>query len=164
MPKTFKLKIRPAIAGDVDLLGRLGTLLMAMHHEFDSRRFIPTSDRTPELYAGYLHKQLGGNDVMVLVAEADQDIAGYLYAAAEGPDYMALRGPAGVIHDLIVVPRYRRQGAGRLLLRAAVDTFKDLGLERIVLSTAYQNEHAHALFASEGFRPAMIEMTRDLNT
>jgi hypothetical protein len=36
------------------------------------------------------------------------------------------------------------------------------GLNQIVLGTAQRNETAQRFFASVGFRPTMIEMTRDL--
>lgn len=158
---TKQILIRPAVNGDTGRLGELGALLMSMHHDIDPRRFIPISRHTSALYSNYLRDQLAQTNVLLLVAEIGQDLAGYIFARSEGPDYMALRGPAGVIHDLIVDPRWRRQGAGRLLLKSAVEGLRGRGLDKIVLSTAFQNASAQKLFASEGFNPTMIEMTRE---
>jgi ribosomal protein S18 acetylase RimI-like enzyme len=88
---------------------------------------------------------------------------GYTYAGVEGNDYMALRGPAGVIYDIIVDPAHRGQGIGRMLLDATIDALKARGAPRVVLSTAEKNSTAQRLFDSAGFRRTMIEMTRELN-
>ena len=62
------------------------------------RRFSPGAE-TPAAYASFLRTQLDDPDAAVLVADADGSVIGYAYAVIEGPDFMALRGPAGVLHD-----------------------------------------------------------------
>jgi len=74
---------------------------------------------------------------------------------------MALRGPAGVIHDIFVDPQRRREGVGGRLLEQAAAMLSRKGAPRIVLSTAYKNKNAQALFDRMGFRATMIEMTKD---
>jgi ribosomal protein S18 acetylase RimI-like enzyme len=76
-------------------------------------------------------------------------------------DWMALRGPAGAIYDLVVSPEHRGAGLGRRLVLAMLAELKALGAPRVVLSTAEQNAAAQALFASLGFRPTLREMTRE---
>ncbi len=132
---------------------------MTIHHDFDPDRFIAPRPGTPEGYGAFLVSQLERKDAVVLIAERDGAVLGYAYAALEGNDWMALRGPAGVIHDLVVDPQRRRAGAGSMLLKAAVTALTDKGAPRIVLSTAERNHTAQRLFASAGFRPTMIEMT-----
>ena len=97
----------------------------------------------------------------MLVAGRGGDVVGYAYGALEGTDWMSLRGPAGVVHDLVVDPEHRRAGVGALLLRAAIDALEQLGARQIVLSTAEGNVAAQRLFARAGFRRTMVEMTRD---
>jgi len=154
--------VRPATSADLPRLGRLGALLVEEHHDFDPLRFLSARDRTPADYASFLARQLGKPDAVVLVADDNGDVIGYAYATVEGYDYMSLRGPAGVLQDIVVDPEYRRRGVGRLLLEAALASLKSRGAPRVVLSTAKRNEAAHRLFASAGFRPTMIEMTREL--
>jgi ribosomal protein S18 acetylase RimI-like enzyme len=76
---------------------------------------------------------------------------------------MSLRGPAGVLYDIVVDPSYRRQGVGRMLLDATLEALKTRGAPRVVLSTAERNAAAQHLFDHAGFRRTMIEMTRELN-
>jgi ribosomal protein S18 acetylase RimI-like enzyme len=155
--------VRSATSADLPKIGRLGALLIAEHHAFDSRRFLAAKQRTPTDYASFLGTQLDDPDVAVLVADRDGDVIGYAYAAVEGYDYMALRGPAGVLHDIVVDPEQRGRGVGRLLLHATFAYVKSRGAPRLILWTAEQNELAQRLFARAGFRRTMIEMTRELD-
>jgi hypothetical protein len=84
--------IRPATTEDLPVIGRLGALLVRMHHDLDPQRFIPATPKTEEAYASFVWTQLAEPDALVLVAERGGDVLGYAYAAMEGYDYMALRG------------------------------------------------------------------------
>ncbi len=76
---------------------------------------------------------------------------------------MSLRGPAGVLYDIVVDPAHRRNGVGRMLLDATLEALNARGAPRVVLSTAERNQSAQRLFDRAGFRRTMIEMTRELN-
>ena len=154
--------VRRATSADLESLGRLGALLVQEHHDFDGRRFLAARPRTPDDYASFLGSQLADPDAVVFVAD-DGEVIGYAYAALEGYDYMSLRGPAAVLHDLIVHPDHRGRGVGRLLLNATLSYLTSRGAPRVVLSTAARNETAQRLFESSGFRRTMVEMTRELN-
>lgn len=154
------LKVRPATASDQETLGRYGAALMRQHHGADPRRFIEVEH--PEAgYGRFLVSQTRSPESLVIVAEDDGRVIGYLYAEVAGTSWMELRGPAGVIHDIYVDEATRHQGAGRALMRAAIDWIWSRGRTQIVLLTKTKNEHAQHLFAAMGFRPTMIEMTLD---
>lgn len=156
------VSVRPAKPGDLQAIGRLGALLVRVHHEFDPQRFIPATSDTERGYAWFIGTQLEEPKAVVLVAERGGDVIGYTYAGIEGRDYMALRGPAGALYDIVVDPQHRERGIGRMLLDATLAALKELGAPRVVLSTADRNEAARKFFAHAGFRPTMIEMTREL--
>lgn len=153
--------IRPAAPADLQAIGRLGALLVRTHHDFDPDRFIAATPQTEHGYASFLGKQLDRPNIIVLVAERGGDVVGYTYAGVEGNDYMALRGPAGVLYDIVVDSSHREEGVGRLLLDATLEALEAKGAPRVVLSTAERNESAQRLFARAGFRRTMIEMTRE---
>jgi ribosomal protein S18 acetylase RimI-like enzyme len=156
-------KIRPATPTDITAIGKLGALLVQTHHDFDPKRFLPVTSRTAEGYGAFLGSQLDEPNIIILVSERDGAVLGHTYAGVEGNDYMALRGPAGVVYDIIIDPEYRRQGVGRVLLDATMEALKARGAPRVVLSTAEKNYAAQRLFDRAGFRRTMIEMTRELN-
>jgi ribosomal protein S18 acetylase RimI-like enzyme len=154
--------VRPARPEDEAAMGRLGAMLVAEHHDFDPRRFIAPLPPLRERYGQFLVSQIARPGIVVLVAECEGAVVGYAFGAMEGSDYMALRGPAGVLHDLVVDPEHRRQGVGTALLEAALGALKELGAPRVLLFTAEKNHGAQAMFAGAGFRRTMIEMTREL--
>lgn len=153
--------IRPAAPADLGAIGRLGALLVRTHHGFDPDRFIAATPQTEHGYSSFLGRQLDKPNIIVLVAELGGEVAGYTYAGVEGSDYMSLRGPAGVLYDIVVDPAHRGQGVGRVLLDATLEALEGKGAPRVVLSTAERNESAQRLFARAGFRRTMIEMTRE---
>ena len=156
------ITIRAATREDAPTLGRLGALLVGTHHDLDPARFLAATSRTEYGYASFLAAQLTNPRVVILVAEGSGEVLGYAYAELEDVDYMALRGPAGVLHDLVVDPGQRGQGIGRRLLDEIVAGLAARGVPRIVLSTAERNAAAQRLFERAGFRRTMIEMTRDV--
>jgi ribosomal protein S18 acetylase RimI-like enzyme len=153
---------RPATRADLPAIGRLGALLVRVHNEFDPARFITPTPQTEHGYAAFLGSQLEERDVILLVAARSAEVIGYAYAGVEGYDYMSLRGPAGVLHDLVVDPAHQGQGVGRALLDAVLAALEARGVPRVVLSTAERNETAQRLFVRAGFRRTMIEMTREV--
>ena len=160
---TDAINVRPATLSDMPTIGRLGALLVRTHYDFDQQRFLAPTPGTPQAYGSYLGSLLGDEDIVILVAEKSGEVVGYSYAGNEGTDYMALRGPAGAIYDVLVDAPHRHQGIGRKLLDATIDALKKLGAPRVVLSTAEQNADAQRLFEKAGFRRTMIEMTRELD-
>ena len=159
---TDTIVIRPATRADIPALGRLAAALVRLHHDFDPQRFIAAAPETEQRYGAFLGSQLAEPDVVVLVAARGGEVLGYTYAGVEDYDYMALRGPAGALYDIVVDPNHRGHGIGAMLLDATLAALRERGAPRVVLSTATRNDTAQRLFARAGFRPTMIEMTREL--
>jgi len=154
--------IRRATRADLPALGRLGAALMRLHHGFDPQRFMAPPDHPEEGYAWFLGTQLDAEDAVIFVAHDEAAILGYVYAAIEPVSWKELRERCGYVHDVLVDPEARRQGVASALLNEAFDWLKFRGMPRVVLGTASANEAAQRLFTGLGFRPTMIEMTREL--
>ena len=60
-------------------------------------------------------------------------------------------GELGDLHRLVVEPRSRRQGIGTDLVRAGLETVRQLGVRAVILDVAYHNEAAIALYQQLGF-------------
>ncbi|HEX6627297.1 MAG TPA: GNAT family N-acetyltransferase [Gemmatimonadaceae bacterium] len=159
----IRVSVRRATEADAPAMGRLGALLVREHHDFDPNRFIAAAPETAKRYGSFLGSQLEQPNNIVLVAEREGKVVGYTYASLQGFDYMELRGPAGVLEDIVVDPDHRQQGIGRMLLDATLKALAARGAPRVVLSTAEKNEAAQHLFERAGFRRTMIEMTRELD-
>jgi GNAT superfamily N-acetyltransferase len=156
--------IRPAKKSDLPTLGKLGALLLRTHYAYDSARFMTPPAKSEEGYAWFLGTQLAEPDVVVLVAERNGHVVGYVYAGLEPESWKELRGAAGFIHDVVVDERARRTGVATALIEAANAWLRDHRAPRVMLWTAEQNDGAQRFFGRLGFRRTMIEMTRELDT
>jgi ribosomal protein S18 acetylase RimI-like enzyme len=156
------IAIRRAEQRDLPALGRLGAHLMRVHYAFDPDRFMAPGDDPAGGYAWFLGTQLGDPSVVVLVAEREGAVVGYVYAGLEPQSWRELREAAGFIHDIVVHESGRRHGVASALMEAAVAWLRERGAPRVMLWTADQNEAAQQLFARLGFRKTMIEMTREI--
>jgi len=156
------ITIRPAIAADQPSLGRFGGALMRQHHAADPLRFIQVEH--PEAgYGRFLVSQITNPESVVLVAERSGEVVGYIWADVEGISWKDLRGPCGFVHDIFVDEAARGLGAGRALLRAAIDWIRSKGRSQVVLWTKTRNDNAKSLFRALGFRTTMTEMTLDMD-
>jgi ribosomal protein S18 acetylase RimI-like enzyme len=160
---TNTVTIRPAARADLAAIGKLGALLVRTHYDFDRERFLAATPDTERGYASFLGSRLGQPNGVLLVAERNGEVLGYVWGGVEGYDYMTLRGPAGMLYDIVVDPLHRGHGIGSLLLNAAIAALQVHGAPRVLLSTAERNVSAQRLFERAGFRRTMIEMTRELD-
>ncbi|MFL5344531.1 MAG: GNAT family N-acetyltransferase [Hyalangium sp.] len=154
--------VRPARASDADALGRMGAALVQQHHEFDTQRFLLPDD-VESGYRWWLSKEMKSKDAVVLVAKREGEVVGYLYGRVEARDWSTLRDRHGGLHDIWVDESARGTGAGRLLAEAALRRFAELGAPRVILMSATKNESAQKFFAKLGWRPTMVEMTREIS-
>lgn len=100
---------------------------------------------------------------VVLLAEAGQTVCGLL-VAFENFSTFTVR-PMINIHDLIVLPDYRRKGIGRQLLQAVIAIGRERGCSRITLEVRKDNLSAQHLCQSLGFGetlPAMHYWRKEL--
>lgn len=152
--------IRPANDADGESLGRMGAALARQHHAYDPERFMLPDD-VEAGYRWWLEKEAKNRKAVVLVAESGGEVVGYAYGRLEERDWNALRDRCGGFHDLWVEEAGRRTGVGALLAEEMARRMTALGAPRIVLMTAAKNETAQRLFARLGWRPTMIELTRE---
>jgi ribosomal protein S18 acetylase RimI-like enzyme len=152
--------VRPARPQDLRAISQYAGELVRLHHRFDEKRFmlIPNVESGYEWFFG---RELSDPKVVILAADQDGEIVGYAYGRLEERDWNSLLDDFGAVHDIFVSPAVRGQGVGRQLMTAMLDALGERGAPRVVLHTATQNEDAQRLFKALGFRPTMIEMTRE---
>jgi RimJ/RimL family protein N-acetyltransferase len=165
-PDKHGFLVREATEADLPALARLGARLARLHHRFDPRRFfvVPGMEKG---YAWWLGKERKNRKAIVLAAirtgrAGKETVVGYAYGRIEPRDWNSLRETCGVGIDLMVEPRARRAGVGSALVEALAEGLARRGAPRVVIQVASLNPQAQAVFARLGFRPTMVEMTREL--
>lgn len=162
------VRVRPATREDLPAVAKLAAELVRLHHGWDPQRFM-LHEPLEEGYAWFFGEELARAEAVILVATrpspapaASETLLGYAYGALEPRDWNALREACGALHDIFVDPAARGGGVALALLEAFGARMRALGAPRVVLYTAWQNESAQKLFRRAGYRPTMIEMTREL--
>jgi ribosomal protein S18 acetylase RimI-like enzyme len=148
------LIIRPARIGDVEPLTRLLQELFTIETDF-------TPD-TARQRAGLkrLMKEAGA---VILTAASCGEVVGMctvqtVISTAEG-------GPAGIVEDLIVARKARRQGTGQALLEAAERWAEGRGLTRLQLLAEFDNEAALRFYFKTGWqKTGLIGLRKMLNS
>lgn len=153
--------IRDMTLADLEPVSLLAEQLVLLHHGWDTTRFFTTPD-VAKGYRRYFQSQLGVEGVLLLTAEVEGAIAGYLFGTLEARDWAKLLDAHGAVHDVFVSVAHRRQGVAHALMNEAKARFLSLGARQVVLYSASSNTQGQALFRQLGYRPTMVEMTLDL--
>lgn len=136
------------------------TALCELHRSWDPARDTPLAD-VVDRYAQWLPQRALDPRSVLLVAETNLVVIGFLVATIERNIPIYTLTEFGFIHDLWVDPSHRKQGHARALTLAALDRFRALGVRQVRLDTAHANGPARHLFASCGLRPGPTEMLID---
>lgn len=155
-----RARVRRATTSDLPRLGDMGAALTRLHHAWDPARFMDLGDAAAG-YRWWLRRELANQSAVILIGELGDEVAGFAYGRLEERDFSALLDAHGGFHDLWVEEVALLHGLGRALAERMVEALRELGAPRVVLKSAVQNRPAQQLFASLGWRPTMVEMTRE---
>lgn len=146
-------RIRPAEPADVATLATLIETVGTRTGVFSGRPLEPDAAR--------LRARLGQivadheRDVLVAVDEHSDELVGLLVAK---PDDLGVIDPVPALHvtHLMVAPKFRRRGIGRLLLAAAVHLADERGIDRLLATVASHSREANRYLARIGFAPLVL--------
>ena len=93
----------------------------------------------------------------ILVAEKNGRVIAYLWV--EYQDEKGIR--VGTINQLYIVPRWRNQGLGEILLHKGDDFFRENRVRKIQLHVSASNVAAYKLYKKSGFQPIRVFMEKD---
>ncbi|HNF77947.1 MAG TPA: GNAT family N-acetyltransferase [Thauera aminoaromatica] len=147
------LTIRDMTKDDLDAASKLAEELVLLHHSWDRTRFFTV----PEIAKGYrwwFENQLGGEGVLLLVAEIEGQIAGYLYGSVEERDWAALLDDWAAVHDIHVSSQHRRKGVARALMLALAEAARKAGIARLHGAVLRSNHGMLRFIESLGFSVA----------
>lgn len=158
------LNIRSAVGAEYERLSVLWRDVEYQHHQGLPHIFRKPDEGWPTRAA--VEKLIAGPDSTILVAEADNEIAGFLTLQIHRVDQTPrMRGRRFVmIENMAVDPLHRRRGIGRALLRAAEDWTAQRGIAVLQLFVWEFNDAAARFYESEGFVTELRGMARRIPT
>jgi ribosomal protein S18 acetylase RimI-like enzyme len=125
---------------------------------------MPLGEDIVEFYVPAMMLRCTQCDGTVLVAEIDNEVAGYVTVLAkvkseniEDGDY-----EYGLIADLVVLNKHRQQGVGKKLLRAAEAYASSRDVKWLKIGVLAGNHVANDFYESEGFKVLFVEREKSL--
>ncbi|MEV6872371.1 GNAT family N-acetyltransferase [Amycolatopsis sp. NPDC051128] len=88
------------------------------------------------------------------------DGAGHLVGRLRPPDPLRPGVTRAVLESMRVAPEHRRSGVGGSLVDAFVKWAHERGANELTVQAYAQNESAVAFYATYGFRPFLVTLTR----
>lgn len=150
--------IRKAKIKDIPKLVQLAVGLLEYHENFDPY-FAPAKD-VKDVYARFFKKCVYSATKQLLVAEHNDEIAGYaLGEIISRPPVFKIRN-IGVINDMFVAEKFRKSGIAKQLLTELLDWIKSKKskypkLNYIELSVHTKNEIGQKAWTKYGFKEFM---------
>lgn len=144
-----RVTIREAQKGDVKQAAELTVRMKKLNGEFDP--LFKVVDDAESRARSYLTDSIASKDCLVLVAEIDGKIMGFLRAEVKTRlFYEPLK--EGVITDFYILPEGRRRSLGNDMLNKASKKLKAKGAAMILVEFPAQNEIAVRFYVKSGFR------------
>ncbi len=107
-------------------------------------------------------KALDDKDTVILVAEQDRKVAGFIMGVIEYHPDDLLNAPYLTVQYLCVDKKFRRTGIGKSLMKSIENWGNDKGISTLELIVWNNNEPAKALFRSLGYLPLEVRMAKKI--
>jgi GNAT superfamily N-acetyltransferase len=132
----FNYIVRKAKLEDLDMLGVL----------FDQYRIFYCKESDLERGKKILKERIINNDSLILVADSNNDLVGYVQLF---PLFSSTKMERiWLLNDLFIAEKFRGKGISKKLLQASVDFGKDNGTYALWLETEHSNHIANQLYRS----------------
>jgi len=143
--------IRRAASLDVERIVELGLLLQ--EHVEESNPFVwRITEEGKKLIKQKVEADLANSNVLVLIAEADGEVIGYVQGEVTSrSDHVP--GTVGQVSLMYVVKQFRRRGVGRRLIKELCKFFNSNKAEDLTVRYVIGNKEAEGFWRKLGFEP-----------
>ena len=125
---------------------------------------MPSGSEIVDDYVPYMLDRCIECDGTVLVAEVDGEVAGFvtILTRVESEEIAEGEIEYGLVSDLVVASKFRRQGFGRKLLEAAESYARANEVRWLRIGVLAENHSANALYESLNFKKLYVDREKDL--
>lgn len=148
------------MSADLPAIGELWKELIDFHKKRDPHftRAADGHERFKDFISGHMMSETS----CVLVAEQDGETVGYCLATLAKHPPVFENQEYGMVCDLAVTERCRRNGIGERLFRSVQTWFADHGIHRIELRVVVANETSTAFWRKMGFNPYITTVFKSI--
>lgn len=116
---------------------------------FDAYRMFYGKNSDPKGAEIFLEERMKKNESVIFTAKEGENMAGFVQLY---PSFSSVSiGKIFVLNDLFVQERFRKMGAGEMLIQRAVEYARSENAVRLVLSTGISNHTAQKLYEKLGW-------------
>ncbi|MFA5369090.1 MAG: GNAT family N-acetyltransferase [Candidatus Paceibacterota bacterium] len=155
------MEIKKAKIKNLDEITNLSSA-SAMFHEKLTPYYILNKDFKTILKKS-LKKNIYSSNSLILVAEENNEIVGYLLAfKINRPEMFSIK-KTGLISDIFIKENYRKRGIGELLAKESFNWFKKSKIKTIEINIESKNKPALNFWNALDFEDVSIEKYKKLN-
>jgi GNAT superfamily N-acetyltransferase len=148
------LIIRRAASSDVERIVELG-LLLQKHAEKSNSLVWRITEEGKKLIKQKVEADLVDSNVLVLLAEADGDVIGYVRGeVTRRSDHMPRT--VGQVSLMYVVKQFRRKGVGRRMMEELCKFYNSNKTEDLTVRYIIGNKEAERFWTKLGFEPMIM--------
>jgi len=144
--------------------------VVALVHELNLFEDAISGDRAKDLKAAEacldsdLKRVERDGGAIVVACDGGEVVAMMAFVIDQPQPYLRAEvGQVGWVAELVVDERHRGQGIGTMLLEEAERLARANGLRRLMIGAIAGNHIARKAYERYGFRPAVIELSKDLD-
>ncbi len=132
------------------------------HHEFCTRLEYNLDWTYSEAGLKYFQKRVTSDSAIVLVAEVEGNVVGYILAFINSYTFRKVN-PIAEVENMFIDEEYRRSGIGSKLMAELKKIAKERGVRRLKVEAVAQNAKAINFYRSCGFETfeTILEMKLD---
>lgn len=142
----MNLIIRKAKIDDIDILNNLFQKLLEYERENYDDNIKDNLNIT-----SYFNERINANDNIVLVAQLDNEIVGYIYSIIDS-DNKVTKNIEAKIDSLYVNSEYRNKNIGTKLIEEMITILKEKNVKYIFIENLKENDTAKYLYEKLGFK------------
>ena len=148
------------IGSIVRLLGELQTVHIIQGASETEKKYIQKKSNAAELWKSAIERSLQNSSELLLVAEVDGDVIGYLKADIKQRSQVHQQDKKIYIRFLIVSEKHRNHGIGTQLIKEVEKFAKAKNTPFITLKTSPKNKSTRDFYKSLGFEEIYVEMIK----
>lgn len=154
--KKLNYTIRKAKLTDVDEITELNIELMQYHKKYDSYYIIVKNARA--LVKKHTKLKIKSRNALVLVAEVDGKIIGYLKAEIKKHNPIYTNNVIGNLGDEFVITKYRRYGIGKELTKEFLKWLKLKKVKEVIVTVDSRNKISINAWKKFGFKDFQLKL------
>ncbi|MEA2037586.1 MAG: GNAT family N-acetyltransferase [Nanoarchaeota archaeon] len=151
------IKIRKAKLHDIRELLELWQCLMDYHQALDANQ-LPLKKNAKTLMEPFFTKNIRGKDSLVLVAEEDKKLVGYLMGFVRNIPPVYIEDKMAYISDGFVIKEYRNKSIMKKMIEESKSFFRNKKMKHIYLMADTTNKKGLISWKRIGFKEECKEM------